>query len=102
VVCWDCDGAVVEQDSLELHYAVSPEHPSCTFCGVGKRIQTTWKRFVPVAGLWNEHVFSYIYTQHIKNHHATELYDSTPNEIEVSQSNGQAAVDDSSNVSVTS
>ncbi|KIJ61397.1 hypothetical protein HYDPIDRAFT_42622 [Hydnomerulius pinastri MD-312] len=37
VVCWDCEGAVVDQGSLELHYADSPEHPSCSFCGVGMR-----------------------------------------------------------------
>ncbi|KIJ07590.1 hypothetical protein PAXINDRAFT_102894 [Paxillus involutus ATCC 200175] len=79
VVCWDCDGAVVEQDSLELPYAVSPEHPSCTFCGVGKRHSDGME-------------------EPIKNHHATELYDSTTNEIEVSQSNGKAVVDGSSNV----
>ncbi|KIJ05327.1 hypothetical protein PAXINDRAFT_21398 [Paxillus involutus ATCC 200175] len=79
VVCWDCDGAVVEQDSLELHYAVSPEHPSCRFCGVGKRIPDDME-------------------EHIKNQHATELHDSTPNDIAVSQSNGQAAIDSSSNM----
>ncbi|KAF8553377.1 hypothetical protein OG21DRAFT_1260009 [Imleria badia] len=37
VVCWDCDGTVVEKNSLELHYADSSAHPSCTICGVGKR-----------------------------------------------------------------
>ncbi|KIJ63214.1 hypothetical protein HYDPIDRAFT_113824 [Hydnomerulius pinastri MD-312] len=37
VVCWDCDGSVVEQESLEIHYAVSPHHPSCGFCGVGMK-----------------------------------------------------------------
>ncbi|KIK79195.1 hypothetical protein PAXRUDRAFT_290624 [Paxillus rubicundulus Ve08.2h10] len=83
VVCWDCDGAVIEQDSLELHYAVFPKHPSCPFCRVGKRTPDDME-------------------EHIKNHHATELYDSTPNEIEVSQSNGEAAMDGNSNVSVTS
>lgn len=31
VVCWDCGGAVVSQESLDLHYA--SEHPSCTICG---------------------------------------------------------------------
>jgi len=37
VVCWDCDGIVVEKSSLELHYAGSPAHATCGFCGVGKR-----------------------------------------------------------------
>ncbi|KAI9460786.1 hypothetical protein HD554DRAFT_2132277 [Boletus coccyginus] len=37
VVCWDCDGIVVERNSLELHYAGSPAHATCGFCGVGKR-----------------------------------------------------------------
>ncbi|KAG6379708.1 hypothetical protein JVT61DRAFT_10237 [Boletus reticuloceps] len=37
VVCWDCDGIVVERNSLELHYAESSAHPTCAFCGVGKR-----------------------------------------------------------------
>ncbi|KAI6169683.1 hypothetical protein EDD17DRAFT_24351 [Pisolithus thermaeus] len=31
VVCWDCGGAVICQESLDLHYA--SEHPSCTLCG---------------------------------------------------------------------
>ncbi|KIK79196.1 hypothetical protein PAXRUDRAFT_290629 [Paxillus rubicundulus Ve08.2h10] len=34
--------------------------------------------------------------QHIMNLHVTELYDPTPNEIEVSQSNGQVTTDGSS------
>ncbi|KAF9226370.1 hypothetical protein BS17DRAFT_543865 [Gyrodon lividus] len=37
VVCWDCDAAIVEQDSLELHYTDSPNHPTCAFCGVGMK-----------------------------------------------------------------
>ncbi|KAH0834849.1 hypothetical protein J3R83DRAFT_10471 [Lanmaoa asiatica] len=37
VVCWDCNGIVVETASLELHYADSSAHPSCAFCGLGKR-----------------------------------------------------------------
>ncbi|KAF8136921.1 hypothetical protein EV363DRAFT_642341 [Boletus edulis] len=37
VVCWDCDGIVVETHSLELHYAESSAHPTCAYCGVGKR-----------------------------------------------------------------
>ncbi|KAG9311707.1 hypothetical protein JVU11DRAFT_7945 [Chiua virens] len=37
VVCWDCDGIVVETDSLGLHYTESPAHPSCVICGVGMR-----------------------------------------------------------------
>ncbi|KIK18784.1 hypothetical protein PISMIDRAFT_175108, partial [Pisolithus microcarpus 441] len=32
VVCWECDGAVILQDSLELHYA--SEHPTCAICGL--------------------------------------------------------------------
>ena len=40
VVCWDCGGIVVEMNSLELHYAESSSHPSCGFCGVGKRNAT--------------------------------------------------------------
>ncbi|KAI6131017.1 hypothetical protein EDD16DRAFT_1538284 [Pisolithus croceorrhizus] len=32
VVCWECGGAVILQDSLELHYA--SEHPNCAICGV--------------------------------------------------------------------
>ncbi|KIJ05222.1 hypothetical protein PAXINDRAFT_103863 [Paxillus involutus ATCC 200175] len=78
VVCWDCDGAVVEQDSLELHYTVSPEHPSCTFCRVGKRNADQME-------------------EHIKNHHVTELHDSASSELEVSQSDGQVAAGRSSN-----
>ncbi|KAF8838955.1 hypothetical protein BDN67DRAFT_970845, partial [Paxillus ammoniavirescens] len=81
VVCWDCEGAVVEQDSLELHYTVSPEHPSCTFCRVGKRNPDQME-------------------EHIKNHHATELHDSTSSELQMSQSDGQVAVGRSSNVCV--
>ncbi|KAF8837077.1 hypothetical protein BDN67DRAFT_1005123 [Paxillus ammoniavirescens] len=76
VVCWDCDGAVVEQDDLELHYTVSSEHPSCRFCGVGKRNPDDIE-------------------EHIKNHHITELCDCTPNEIDVSQWNGQVAIEGS-------
>ncbi|KIJ14570.1 hypothetical protein PAXINDRAFT_100049 [Paxillus involutus ATCC 200175] len=78
VVCWDCDGAVVEQDSLELHYAVSPEHPSCRFCGVGQRHSDGME-------------------EHIKNRHAAELHDSIPNDIEVIQLDGQVAIDGGSN-----
>ncbi|KAF9226369.1 hypothetical protein BS17DRAFT_543724 [Gyrodon lividus] len=37
VVCWDCDAVIVEQDSLELHYTDSPDHPTCAFCGVGMK-----------------------------------------------------------------
>ncbi|KIJ14586.1 hypothetical protein PAXINDRAFT_100062 [Paxillus involutus ATCC 200175] len=75
-VCWDCDGAVVEQDSLELHYAVSSKHPSCRLCGVGKRDTDDME-------------------EHIKNRHITELYDFTPSEIEMSQSNEQVAIEGS-------
>ncbi|KAI6006984.1 hypothetical protein EDD15DRAFT_2537570 [Pisolithus albus] len=32
VVCWECGGAVILQDNLELHYA--SEHPTCAICGV--------------------------------------------------------------------
>ncbi|KIK81504.1 hypothetical protein PAXRUDRAFT_832802 [Paxillus rubicundulus Ve08.2h10] len=78
VVCWDCDGAVIEQDSLELHYAVSPDHPSCPFCRVGKRTRDDMD-------------------EHIKNHHATELHDSASSEHVVSQSDEQVATDGSSN-----
>ncbi|KAL4080060.1 hypothetical protein V8B97DRAFT_1929762 [Scleroderma yunnanense] len=35
VVCWDCEGAIVSEDSLDVHYAL--EHPSCTVCGVRMR-----------------------------------------------------------------
>ncbi|KAF9226372.1 hypothetical protein BS17DRAFT_777136 [Gyrodon lividus] len=78
VVCWDCDGPVVEQDSLELHYADSPEHPSCVFCGVGKRTLTDM-------------------VEHLKNQHATELHDSTASEIEVSQANVSVIISGTSN-----
>ena len=38
VVCWDCDGMVVDKTSLELHYADSASaHPTCAFCGAGTR-----------------------------------------------------------------
>ena len=30
-MCWDCDGAIISEDSLELHCAT--EHPLCTICG---------------------------------------------------------------------
>lgn len=32
VVCWECGGAVILQDNLDLHYA--SEHPTCSICGV--------------------------------------------------------------------
>lgn len=37
VVCWDCDGVVVEKNSLEFHYTDSPAHPSCAICGLGEK-----------------------------------------------------------------
>lgn len=40
MICWDCDGIVVEKDGLELHYTDSLAHPSCAFCGLGKRNST--------------------------------------------------------------
>ena len=38
VVCWDCDGIVIDKNSLELHYAdLASAHPTCASCGVGTR-----------------------------------------------------------------
>ena len=35
VVCWDCEGAIISEDNLDLHYA--SEHPPCTICGARMR-----------------------------------------------------------------
>lgn len=69
VVCWDCDGIVIEKDSLELHYANSSAHLSCAFCGLGKRNLADMDEVrVIAAPLWYTR-FLHL-QQHIRHVHA--------------------------------
>ena len=71
VVCWDCDGIVVEKNSLELHYTESSAHPSCTFCGVGKKNSADMDVVCVIAELLWYTRFLHP-TQHIRHVHATD------------------------------
>ena len=72
MVCWDCDGIVVEETSLESHYTESPAHPSCVVCGLGK------KNSADMDEVCDYRVIDTCLTpspQHVKDVHAMEIED---------------------------
>jgi len=64
VVCWDCDGAIISEDSLELHCAT--EHPPCTICGARMR---TSDALLEVCRSLRRRSMLTIQTQHINEEH---------------------------------
>lgn len=70
MVCWDCDGIVVEKNSLELHYADSSVHPTCAFCGVGARNLADMDEVCFDRHAVGKHV-TYNPTQHVRHMHTT-------------------------------
>ena len=74
VVCWDCDGIVVDKNSLELHYADSVSaHPTCAFCGVGTRNMANMDEVCVIHAIntFLMNYYPYNLTQHVRHTHAT-------------------------------
>ncbi|KAI6021058.1 hypothetical protein EDC04DRAFT_387320 [Pisolithus marmoratus] len=88
VVCWECGGAVILQDSLDLHYA--SEHPTCTICGVRMKERSMLDEHVN-----SEHVNS---ERPLESDRISESQDGQCNltQTDSQSSSGEISIDDES------